>query len=201
MKRILRYGLLVAGLGALAPVNAEQPRTEHAAHEHGHAVGSLAEDSGRWQLVLEIPGHNLVGFEHPPANAQQRDRLEAVRARLETGRWLRPDPESPCRVDSSRVETTGYAGSAGDGHHAQSAHGYHHDHSEQQAHGHEDHGGHGAFHVEAVISCDASGRMRWLTLDLFDGFPDNRSIRLDVLSEDGAASHRLDSEDFRIRFD
>ncbi|NBB92077.1 MAG: DUF2796 domain-containing protein [Gammaproteobacteria bacterium] len=197
MKTILRRGLLVVGLAGLGFVDAHEPRREHAAHEHGHASGTLAEDSGQWQLKLELPGYNLVGFEHPPASEEQSQRLEAVRSLLESGRWLQPDPEATCRVASSRVTTSGY-GEARNNRmpSGPEAHDHHHGEDSPQ----HDHG-HGAFVVDAVISCDPSRRMRWLAIDLFEGFPDNRSIRLDVLSESGAASFRLAREDFRIEFD
>jgi ABC-type Zn2+ transport system substrate-binding protein/surface adhesin len=115
-------------------------------------------------------------------------------------------------VASSEVETRGYgvadnAGAEPDS--GAEAHGRHdHQHDEQHEHAHaheheaaEDDHAHAAFRVEAVIRCDGAKRMRWLAIDLFERFPDNRSLRLDVLSESGAASHRLDRDDFRIRFD
>ncbi|WP_376693931.1 ZrgA family zinc uptake protein [Wenzhouxiangella sp. EGI_FJ10409] len=202
------YCVLAACIGVPGCALAEQARREHAAHEHGHGIGSLAQDSGQWQLMLELPGHNLVGFEHPPRNDQQRGRLDAALARLEAGEWLQPDPESDCRVVSSEIDTIGYAASHDDGHETQPENGHDQNHDHDHDHGHREtahtrspSGGHGAFHVSAVISCEPSRRLPWLDIDLFEGFPDNRSIRIDVLSDAGAASHRLDSENFRMRFD
>ena len=210
MITIFRGWILTACIGAIAFAHADEGRREHAAHEHGSGVGSLAEDSGRWQLMLELPGYNLVGFEHPPRNEQQARRLQVALARLESGQWLQPAPGSGCRVASSRVETIGYAASDGDAHtaHAGDAHDHNQNHDHDEDHNHaeasraeETNGGHGAFHISAVISCDESRRLRWLDIALFEGFPDNHSIRIDVLSDSGAASERLDSENFRIRFD
>ncbi|NBD96204.1 MAG: DUF2796 domain-containing protein [Gammaproteobacteria bacterium] len=198
MQSTLRAAALAVGLFAIGLSSADQPRREHAAHEHGKGTGTLAQDAGRWQLSLTLPGYNIVGFEHPPGNEQQQSRLARARERLESARWLQPDPESGCRVASTRVEATGYGAADDHGHEAHDHADAHDDHQHTAAdHGH----GHAAFHVTAVITCDASGRMRWLDIDLFDGFPDNRSIRLDVLSDSGAARHDLGRENFRIRFD
>lgn len=212
MTTMLRTGWLLVCLAAPAFVAAEQSRREHAAHVHGHATGTLAEDSGRWQLMLELPGFNLVGFEHEPADDRQRQRLDEVRAYLAAGEWLEPDPRSGCHVASSEVETRGYgvaenAGTepdSGAGAHRRHDHDHDHDQNHEHEHAHEaaeDDHAHAAFRVEAVIRCDGPRRMRWLVIDLFERFPDNRSLRVDVLSESGAASHRLDRDDFRIRFD
>lgn len=208
MIRTLRCALLAAGVAVPGFVDAQETRREHDAHVHGHAIGTLAEDSGRWRLRLELPGHNLVGFEHSPASEQQRQDLNRVRALLASGEWLRPDPESGCRVDSSELATIGYSVAHTGDHeqHSQSGeHDHNHDHDDPNHHhadeAPEDHVAHGAFVVDAVISCDSSRRMRWLDIDLFEGFPDNHSIRVDVLSETEAASYRLAKEDFRIRFD
>ena len=210
MTTIFRGWILAACIGAIVFAHADERRREHAAHEHGHATGSLAEDSGRWQLVLALPGYNLVGFEHPPRNEQQARRFHDALARLESGRWLQPDPGSGCRVASSRVEAIGYAASDGAAHtaHAGDAHDHNqnHDHDEDRNHAKASpangtRGGHGAFHISAVITCAASRRLRWLEFALFEEFPDNHSIRIDVLSDSGAASEHLGRENARIRFD
>lgn len=186
----LRTGIFALGLLGISLSFADESRREHAAHEHGHGTGTLAEDAGSWQLSLELPGYNLVGFEHAPESESQERRLTEVLEMLESVRWLRPEPASNCRVDTRRAKAMGY-GEPDD-------HEHRHDHeSTETSHEHR----HAAFRVSAVIICDSSRRMRWLELDLFDGFPENRSIRLDVLSESGAASYDLAPGDYRISFD
>ncbi|MDR9452910.1 MAG: DUF2796 domain-containing protein, partial [Wenzhouxiangella sp.] len=50
---------------AATPVSAQIER-QHAAHVHGEATGSLAVDGSTVSVQLALPGHNVVGFEHPP---------------------------------------------------------------------------------------------------------------------------------------
>lgn len=199
MQWMIRAAVLAVTLSGFCLASAEAQRREHAAHQHGHASGTLAEDSGQWQLRMELPGHNLVGFEHAPDKDEQRHRLNHVRETLESARWIRPDPQSDCRVGSVDVEATGYGAAHEHGHDAHSD-GHEHDDADHAAEASDD-TGHAAFHLAAVIACNSGRRMRWLDIDLFSGFPDNRSIRIDVLSDGGAASNDLDKEDFRIRFD
>ena len=134
MTTIFRGWIITACIGAIAFAHADEPRREHAAHEHGHGTGSLAEDSGRWQLMLELPGYNLVGFEHPPRNEQQARRLQVALARLESGQWLQTDSDSGCRVASSRVETIGYSASEGDAREANAEEEHDHDHDHDHDH-------------------------------------------------------------------
>ncbi len=63
---------MMAGL----PAHAADP------HVHGQAHLSVAVDGGQVQIQLESPLDGLLGFEHAPRNARQREAVRAMAARL-----------------------------------------------------------------------------------------------------------------------
>jgi hypothetical protein len=75
----------------------------------------------------------------------------------------------------------------GDHDHGDHDHGDHdhgdHDHGDHD-HGDHDHGdhGHAEFHVVVVADCANPAALDRLTLELFDGWPDNRSLRVDAIT-------------------
>ncbi len=244
MRRILVLGVLLLG-SASASLMAELER-QHGAHVHGEASGTMALDGSQLQLELEIPGVNLVGFEHPPRTDEQAQRLAATLARLNDGAWLQTDPRGECRIERINAQGRGFntgqaqtseshrhdeEGRRSDRHHHahdqdhdhkhehehehehEQSHGHdhhdrhdhhrsrhrnRHDHSDGHSHQHDNHGhdhdqvhDHAEFHVVATLSCTRPERLRWLDLGLFEDFPGNERITMDVLTESLATRARL----------
>ncbi len=133
MRRILLLGMLLLG-SASASSMAELER-QHGAHVHGEASGTLALDGSQLQLELEIPGMNLVGFEHPPRSDQQAQRLAATLARLNDGAWLQADQRADCRIE--RIDALGRGFNTDQAQTSES-----HRHDEESPHSHRHHHGH-----------------------------------------------------------
>ncbi|MFP4276796.1 MAG: DUF2796 domain-containing protein, partial [Wenzhouxiangella sp.] len=117
----------------VGPVMAQLER-QLEAHVHGTATGNLSLDENELRLELEIPGINLVGFEHPPATDEQRSALDSTLAFLRGVDWLATDPRAGCELASMSAHTHGF--SADDGH-DHDEHG--HDHAARHAHEEEHH--------------------------------------------------------------
>ena len=67
------------------------------AHEHGVARLDIAAQPGLVSIHLESPLDNLAGFERAPRNAAERQRLDAVLARLKAADLLfRFDASAQC---------------------------------------------------------------------------------------------------------
>ena len=60
---------LCAVLGA---AKAESGHRHHGAHEHGRGELKLAVDGNVVQIELELPGEDVVGFEHAPRTQRQK---------------------------------------------------------------------------------------------------------------------------------
>ncbi|QOC22616.1 DUF2796 domain-containing protein [Wenzhouxiangella sp. AB-CW3] len=157
---------------------------QHGAHVHGQATGTLAKDSGRLNLSLVVPGMNLVGFEHAPRDEAQRGRLSEVQHFLESGTWLAFHPHGECRIEQLELAAPGFG--AADAY----------DHGDDHDHNHHEHA---EFHLELDITCEQPERLEWLELKLFEDYPANEEIRMDVLTETHAERLRLTASDARIR--
>ena len=183
----------------------DEPMRQHDAHVHGEARGNLSIDADSMQMTLEVPAFNLIGFEHPPADAEQRSLLERVVADLESVAWVDIDPAAGCRTSSVDIDTPGLVAEAQHADHAHHDESHEHDHEEAHDHGdsrdhhqddqshsheHDDHAhdhahdhGHGSFEVAVAFDCARTSALRWIDVDLFSDYDNNRLIRLDVLSD------------------
>ena len=166
------------------------------AHEHSVAAAQLAVEVGRIDLMLQVPGANLVGFEHPPRNGEQRATLDEARRRLAAGGWLVLPDAAGCRADFE-VEMPGFEddGSTANGKHE---HGDDHDHDEHEHDDHEHGSQHAEFRVTAAAECENSEALEWVEVRLFEGWPDNRSLRVDAISATSQWRVELSADQPRI---
>lgn len=190
-----------------AAVQAGSLERQHGAHVHGQATGTLAVDAHRLTLSLVMPGMNLVGFEHAPVDDAQREHLHAVGQALQSGGWLEFDPDGECRIDRIELAMPGFD----DERHSHDAdHAHHHDHGDRDRHRHDvdghahrhgrgEHHEHAEFRIEVEIDCVRVQRLSWIELDLFENYPANEEIRMDVLTETRAQQARLRANDSRIQ--
>ena len=54
-----------------------------APHVHGHGTLNIAIEDKRVSMELEVPGMDIVGFEHAPSTDDQKAAVEKAKARLE----------------------------------------------------------------------------------------------------------------------
>ena len=148
------------------------------AHEHSVAAAQLAVEAGRVDLMLQMPGANLVGFEHPPRSSEQRATLDEARRRLAAGDWLVLPAAAGCSSDF-KIEIPGFED---DGSTANGEHEHGDEHKHEHEHDHEHASQHAEFRVTATAECDRPGALEWVEIRLFEGWPDNRSLRVDAIS-------------------
>ena len=180
-------GWLMAAAGTAAdPDQHDRGQHQHGAHEHDrgqHQHGAHEHGVGRLNLVLEggvvymeldSPAANLLGFEHPPASAADRARLDRAVAALEHGdRLFRFDTAADCRQAdvalSSALLEPGHGPSDP---------------------GHEADGGHADFVVEYRFHCQHPEHLRRLDVGLFTTFPATERLQLQFIVDDrqGAAT-------------
>ncbi|TNY26441.1 hypothetical protein BV497_08845 [Fulvimonas soli] len=114
----MRYAAALLLVAASMPADGVRAQTlrQHGPHVHGIATVDVALDGPALQIAVEAPGANLVGFEHPPHDAQERARLEAVLAALRApSGWLSPAPGADCRLLDADVQPHGYDAPPADG--------------------------------------------------------------------------------------
>lgn len=79
---------------------------QQAAHVHGLVRLDVAVDGARLMLQLEAPLDSLLGFEHRPRTAAQRQAADALLKRLQEDRTLiRPAAAAQCMLGEVMVES------------------------------------------------------------------------------------------------
>jgi hypothetical protein len=169
-------GLLFAVL-ALLPAIAG---AAEGAHEHGVATLQIVIDGNALQANLEIPAHDVVGFEHAPSTPAQRAAVEAALAQLqEAGRVLAPPPAAGCFTKATQVEA---APGRGD-----------------DAHAHEEHP-HADFRLDWTLRCAQPAALDTATTGLFTLLPDLAQLRVQIVGPLGVRELMLVRPDSVIEF-
>jgi len=125
-------------------------------HVHGDASLSLALDGEVLVIELESPLYNLLGFEHAPENENQRKILEGAEIRLsEPNNLFSINGEAGCEGEVPEYSHLMY------------------DHSNEHGNDHDDdHSEHKDALLEYSFTCTAPEKLRTLTVNLFDHFPE-----------------------------
>ena len=192
------FGLAATMVAGGPVIGLAQVERQHAAHVHGEALGTLAVDGARLELELELPGYNLVGFEHAPRTPEQKAAMDSALEYLNGVAWLTTDAAGGCQVAEMDAHIHGFEDddhgddAAPEDHHDGDHHHDHEpDHDDKQDHDHAAGEGHAEFHVMARLDCGSPERLGWVDLNLFERFEGNEVLRLDVLTDRLATRLRL----------
>lgn len=162
---IRRFPLLLLALLALPAA------AQHAQHAHQHGVGRLdiALEGETLSLMLEMPQHDLVGFERAPRNAREQATAQAALERLNTPeRLFAPTAAAGCRVQEKSVEAPLLDG-------ASSA------------------DGHGDVDAAYIFQCTTPAALKDVRVLLIDAFPGLRTLNVSFAGPRGQKAGRLDA--------
>jgi hypothetical protein len=107
----LSVGLALAS--ALLPANAQTAR-QQGAHVHGTTTVDVGLDGTVLQVALDAPAINMLGFEHPPHDAQESKQVSDVLAAMRNpAAWLIPAGAAGCVLIHSSVQAPGLDPAAG----------------------------------------------------------------------------------------
>ena len=143
MNRIEQFAACgLAGMVWLASAAAQSP------HEHGAASLNIALDGSEVLIEFISPAVNIVGFEHPPGNAEQKKALEQAATLLhDPAQLFMLTPEAECEIASAELES-----------------------GLLEADGHAD-SEHSEFHANYRMSCAQPEKLNAIDLELFVHFP------------------------------
>lgn len=186
IRRSLLAGcLILLSLSALAQIE-----RQHGAHVHGESEGSFAMDGAEWALTIDLPGFNMLGFEHPPENTQDQEQIDFVTSFLSAGEWLVFAPQAGCHSENISVGLEGYGtmNHDGDAHHD---HDHHHDHKHTDS-------THAKVTLTASGHCAHPNDLDWVEFALFAEFPNHNHLTMAVLTERAAVQVRLSEAQPRV---
>lgn len=170
--RPLRTAFAASVLAPILALAATAHR-QHGPHVHGEATLDIGMDGQLLLVSLDAPGISLLGYEHPPRDADERNAYANTLALLKApAAWLVLPDAAGCALDSANVEAHGF----GDDTTAVAAHG---------AHEHAD------FDASYRYTCHAPLALHALDVKLFTLFPPLHRINVDLVVADRQGSQVL----------
>lgn len=180
-------------------------------HQHGHGSLNLAVEGQTVQMELEVPGVDIVGFEHKAKTAEDRAKMEAAAKTLAQPLALFILPgEAGCKVTAAKVSIVGATEPDDDTHELD-----HRDHTEVEAHEAEDHQAeeHGAderqaeeheadehqaehseFHAEYALSCSNVAAITAISFPYFEVFPNSAELAVTLITAKGQKAFEVNRE-------
>jgi Protein of unknown function (DUF2796) len=151
-------------------------------HQHGHGTLNLAVEGQTVQMELEVPGVDIVGFEHKAETAEDRAKMEAAEKTLAQPLALFILPgEAGCKVTAAQVSIVGVTEPDDDTHELD-----HHDHTEADKHEAEEHEAeHSEFQGEYALSCTNVAAITSIAFPYFEVFPNSAELAVTLITEKG----------------
>lgn len=179
--------IAACALALAASVAHGEEKREHGAHVHGHGKLNIAIEGGKVSMSLEVPGADIVGFEHKPKTKKQHTALAQAKKKLGSPLTLFvPPAEAGCKVSSRKVgfEIEGESGEKG--------HGHKHGHSHGHKHGHDkDEDGHAEFRATFTLTCASPAKFTSLDFAYFNTFPGAKTLEVQLIAPKGASKYEV----------
>ena len=162
---------------------------EHKPHVHGESKMRLAVEGSILEIEFESPAHDIVGFEHMPKTAAQRDAVKRAVAALGNGEALfRLSPGAGCKLREAEVETPLAEAEE------------HEKHEEHKEGEHADEEVHSEFHAHYRFRCAEPGRLEAVEVMLFETFPKMEEVELGAVLPGGQRAKTLKPGSNRFDF-
>ena len=169
--------------GATAIPLAAQAHREVGAHEHGRGTLNIAVEGNRVTMELEVPGADIVGFEHAAKTRREKAAVEKAKAHLAAPLALFVLPASAaCRVTEAKVEVE--TGAHGHGAKA-TAKGAHAGKTSAKSDGHSE------FHAEYAFECAAPGHLTAIEFGYFRAFDGAQKLTVNVITAKGQSKFEV----------
>ena len=182
-------------VGVLACIAVSASADEHrqlGAHVHGHGRLNIAIEDKTVSIELEVPGADIVGFEHEASTPKQKAALEKAKAKLAAGLSLfTPAAAANCTEKSAKVSI-------------EAEHGDEHEHhaggGKPGAKEEEEDHHHSEFHAEYAFECASPTRLASMTFEYFKAFPNAQELDISVISPKGQSSYEVKRDKPRLDF-
>jgi hypothetical protein len=190
--RFIAAAAAAAIAGAYA-VTAEEHR-ELGPHEHGHGRLNIAIEGKRLSMELEVPGADIVGFEHEASTAEQKAAVEKAKATLGDALSIFKLPAAAgCKLADAKV-----AIQAEDEHEHEHADAGHKDDAKHESEEDEHH--HSEFHVTYKIDCAAPAQLTGIDFGYFDAFARAQELDINLVTEKGQSHYEVTRAQPTLKF-
>jgi hypothetical protein len=189
----LHRSIFIAAMFAAGPLAmAAEEHRELGAHEHGVGRLNIAIEGKRISMELEVPGADIVGFEHEASTKEQKAAVKKAKSTLEGALNVFKLPAgAKCKLAEAKVKIETED----------------HDHDEagdnkgEAKHEEEEDGGHHSqFHATYAIDCAAPEKVTGIDFKYFELFPGARKLDINLATEKGQSHYEVSRERPRLKF-
>ncbi len=171
----------------MASARAEEEHRELGPHVHGHGTLNIAIEDKRVSMELEVPGMDIVGFEHAPSTDDQKAAVEKAKGQLAKPLGLFSLPAAAgCTVAEANVSIEAEHHHDGDDDHD-------HDAEKKDAAKDEDHDhmGHNQFRASYALDCTAPAALTTIAFDYFTLFAGAHDLTVNVVTAKGQSKYEV----------
>ncbi|MEK9754884.1 MAG: DUF2796 domain-containing protein [Rhodospirillaceae bacterium] len=185
----------LALVGLVTSFTAQAAERQHGAHEHGAGKLNLAQEKDEVEIELEVPGDDIVGFEHAAKTDADRRAVDAAIKKLKDGASLFRFPAAAgCKLKEAEVAVHA-EGEEGHGHKHEAKEGEH-----KHEKGKEAEGGHNEFHAHYHFQCANPAAASPLDVQIFAVFPSTQKLTVQAISPRGQNAATLTPQHHRFDF-
>lgn len=193
--RPITLSLLATALAAMPAVAADEHR-ELGPHVHGHGMLNIAVEKNRVSMDLDVPGMDVVGFEHTANTPEQKATVQKAEALLAQALVLFKVPASAgCKVADAKVSIE--------------AEGAHDDDAGKKAFpaepkdakarpaepaGHDEDEGHNDYNVTYVLDCAKPAELTSIQFDYFKSFAGAEALTVNVVTDKAQNTYEVTRE-------
>jgi hypothetical protein len=186
--RLTALAVLAAAITA-APAIAEEERRELGPHEHGHGTLNIAIENNRVSMELEVPGMDIVGFEHAAESKEQKSAVDKATALLKEPLSLFKLPATAgCKVADAKVAIEA------EHEHEDEDHEKDADHAKEEHVEDEEHEGHNEFHVAYTLDCAKPSSLTSIAFDYFKSFTGANSLTVNVVTAKAQSKYEVNRD-------
>jgi hypothetical protein len=179
----------IALMGLVVPLAAIAAERNHGPHQHGVGQLNLAQERDEVEIELEVPGADIVSFEHPVETAEDRKAVEAAVKKLKAGASLFRFPAAAgCTLKEAEVEVHG--GEKGE----------HKEKTEKHKHEGELDKGHSEFNAHYHFRCTDPTAASPLDVQVFVQFPSAQKLIVQAISPRGQSAATLTPKSHRFDY-
>jgi hypothetical protein len=183
--RKLTFTFTLAAMSLLTTAaRAEDEHRELGPHVHGHGTLNIAIEDKRVSMELEVPGMDIVGFEHAASTDDQKAAVDQAKARLEKPLGIFSLPAGAgCTVAEAKVtiEAEHHDDDDKDAGHADA----------KDGHDHDEHAGHNQFHATYALDCTNPAELTTITFDYFTQFAGAHDLTVNVVTGKGQSQFEV----------
>ena len=184
-----RSTFIAAMFAASLPAIAAEEHRELGPHEHGVGRLNIAIEGKRVSMELEVPGSDIVGFEHEASTAEQKAAVKKAKATLESAlNVFKLSAEAKCKLAKADVKVQ-----AEDEHEHEAADAKHEGEEEEGHH-------HSEFHAEYAIDCAAPEKLTGIDFKYFELFAGARKLDINLVSDKGQNHYEVSREQPQLKF-